>query len=119
VFENRVLRGIFGHKGQEMIGSWGKLHNGGLHQILWGEEDQKKGQMGGTCSMYVRHDKSIQASYLGSPKRRYHLEYPSLEGRIILKLILEKSKVIMCTFGCREPLGSIKGKEYLYQLSEC
>jgi hypothetical protein len=27
VFENRVLRGIFGPKGDEVIGCWRKLHN--------------------------------------------------------------------------------------------
>jgi hypothetical protein len=27
VFENRVLRGIFGPKGDEVIGEWRKLHN--------------------------------------------------------------------------------------------
>jgi hypothetical protein len=28
VFENRVLRGIFGPKRDEVTGEWGKLHNG-------------------------------------------------------------------------------------------
>jgi hypothetical protein len=27
VFENRVLRGIFGHKRDEVTREWGKLHN--------------------------------------------------------------------------------------------
>ena len=27
VFENRVLRGIFGPKGDEVTGEWGNLHN--------------------------------------------------------------------------------------------
>jgi hypothetical protein len=27
VFENRVLRGIFGHKRDEITGKWRKLHN--------------------------------------------------------------------------------------------
>jgi hypothetical protein len=31
VFENRVLRRIFGPKGDEVIGGWRKLHNGELH----------------------------------------------------------------------------------------
>jgi hypothetical protein len=30
VFENRVLRKIFGPKGDEMTGEWRKLHNGEL-----------------------------------------------------------------------------------------
>ena len=41
VFENRVLRGIFGAKRDEVIGEWRKLHNEELydlytHQILFG-----------------------------------------------------------------------------------
>jgi hypothetical protein len=33
VFENRVLRRIFGLKGDEVTGGWRKLHNEGLHDL--------------------------------------------------------------------------------------
>jgi hypothetical protein len=33
VFENRTLRGIFGGKGDEVTGSWIKLHNGELRYV--------------------------------------------------------------------------------------
>jgi hypothetical protein len=33
VFENRVLRGIFGPKRDEVTGEWRKLHNGELHDL--------------------------------------------------------------------------------------
>jgi hypothetical protein len=33
VFENRVLRGIFGPKRDEMTGGWRKLHNEKLHKL--------------------------------------------------------------------------------------
>jgi hypothetical protein len=33
VFENRVLRRIFGPKRDEMTGSWRKLHNEELHGL--------------------------------------------------------------------------------------
>jgi hypothetical protein len=33
VFENRVLRRIFGPKGDEVIGRWRKLHNEELHNM--------------------------------------------------------------------------------------
>jgi hypothetical protein len=33
VFENRVLRGMFGPKRDEVTGEWGKLHNGELHNL--------------------------------------------------------------------------------------
>jgi hypothetical protein len=33
VFENRVLRGVFGPKRDEMTGEWRKLHNEKLHDL--------------------------------------------------------------------------------------
>jgi hypothetical protein len=33
VFDNRVLRRIFGPKGDEVTGQWRKLHNGELHNL--------------------------------------------------------------------------------------
>jgi hypothetical protein len=33
VFENRVLRRIFGSKRDEVTGEWSKLHNGELHNL--------------------------------------------------------------------------------------
>jgi hypothetical protein len=33
VFENRVLRGIFGPKRDEVTGEWRKLHNEKLHDL--------------------------------------------------------------------------------------
>jgi hypothetical protein len=38
VFENRVLRRIFGAKRDEVTGEWRKLHNGELH-ILYSSPD--------------------------------------------------------------------------------
>jgi hypothetical protein len=33
VFENGVLRKIFGPKREEMVGGWRRLHNEGLHDL--------------------------------------------------------------------------------------
>jgi hypothetical protein len=33
VFENKVLRRIFGLKRDEVVGGWRKLHNEELHQV--------------------------------------------------------------------------------------
>jgi hypothetical protein len=33
VFENRVLRTVFGPKRDEMVGGWRKLHNEELHNL--------------------------------------------------------------------------------------
>jgi hypothetical protein len=33
MFENRVLRRIFGFKREEVTGGWGRLHNEELHNV--------------------------------------------------------------------------------------
>jgi hypothetical protein len=33
VFENRILRGIFGPQREEVTGGWRRLHNEGLHKF--------------------------------------------------------------------------------------
>jgi len=35
VFENRVLRRIFGPKSYEVTGNWRKLHNEKLNDLYW------------------------------------------------------------------------------------
>ena len=35
VFEKRVLRKIFGPKGNEVTGEWGKLHKEELNELYW------------------------------------------------------------------------------------
>jgi hypothetical protein len=54
VFENRVLRRIFGSKRDEESGEWRKLHNEELNDlyssaIIVQEENIEK-EMGGACS---------------------------------------------------------------------
>jgi hypothetical protein len=45
VFENRVLRRIFGPKRQEVIGGWRKLHNVELHNLLSSSNITRVGDM--------------------------------------------------------------------------
>jgi hypothetical protein len=35
VFENRVLRRIFGPEREEVAGGWGRLHNEELHNLFF------------------------------------------------------------------------------------
>jgi hypothetical protein len=76
VFENRVLRGIFGSKGDEVTGERRKLHNGELQN----RADQiKENEMGGTCGTNGRGEKRVQSLVrkpegkrpLGRPRRRW------------------------------------------------
>jgi hypothetical protein len=54
VFENRVLRRIFGPKRDEVTGGWRKLHNENLHKLFFAKynyNDQvKEDEMGRACS---------------------------------------------------------------------
>jgi uncharacterized membrane protein len=67
VFENRVLREIFGPKGDEVTGEWRKLHNEELNDlfcslnIAWVIKIEKN-EMGvrGVCSLYGGEKRRIQ-----------------------------------------------------------
>jgi hypothetical protein len=52
VFENRVLRRIFGPKRDEVTGEWRKLH-----------------EVGGACGTHGRGEKSVQG-FGGKPRRK-------------------------------------------------
>jgi hypothetical protein len=56
VFENRVLRKIFGPKKYEITGEWRRLHNEQLHTLLFGDQ-VKKNEMGGKCGRYGRQER--------------------------------------------------------------
>jgi hypothetical protein len=56
VFENRVLRKVFGPKGDEVTGEWRRLHNKELYALYSTPNiiqviQVKKTEMGRTCSM--------------------------------------------------------------------
>jgi hypothetical protein len=75
VFENRVLRRIFGPKRDEVTGEWRKLHNDEHYElfsspyIIW---VIKKNEMGGACSTYSGE---VDTGILGGNLReRAHLE---------------------------------------------
>jgi hypothetical protein len=72
VFENRVLRRIFGR--DEVTGGWRKLH--------------KEDVMGKAYNMHVTDDKCF--FLLEILKGRNHLEDLEAEGRVILKWVSRK-----------------------------
>jgi hypothetical protein len=51
VFENRVLRRIFGPKRDEVTGEWRKLHNEKLHDFYSG--------VGGECNTNGREEERV------------------------------------------------------------
>jgi hypothetical protein len=63
VFENRVLRGIFGPKGDEVTGEWRKLHSGELHNLYSSADIIKQiesRRMRWACGTHGRGVKRVQ-----------------------------------------------------------
>jgi hypothetical protein len=63
VFENRVLRRIFGPKRHEVTGEWRKLHNKELHNLYSSPaiiRQVKANEVDGACSMHGRGEKNVQ-----------------------------------------------------------
>ena len=53
MFENRVLREIFGPRGDEVRGEWRKLHNEELNDLYnqYSSGYKIENEMGGACSV--------------------------------------------------------------------
>jgi hypothetical protein len=71
VFENRVLRRIFGPKRDEVTGEWKKLHNEELYDLYSSPDiirQVKENEVGGACGTHGRGEKSLQG--FGGKARR-------------------------------------------------
>jgi hypothetical protein len=76
VFENRVLRKIFGPKGDEVTGEWRKLHNEELHNLYSSPDiirqikssQVKANEVSGACGTRGRREKIVQG--FGGKARR-------------------------------------------------
>jgi hypothetical protein len=65
VFENRVLRGLFGTKRDEVTGEWRKLHSGELHNLYSSPDiirqiKIKENEVGGARDTHGRGEKRIR-----------------------------------------------------------
>jgi hypothetical protein len=72
VFENRVLRRIFGPKRDELTGEWRKLHNEELHKLYSSPDiirQVKANVVGRACSTHGRGEKIIQ-DFGGKARRK-------------------------------------------------
>jgi hypothetical protein len=84
VFENRVLRRIFGPKREEVAGEWRKLHNEDLHDLYssqsvirimkarmmrWAGNVARMGKYRNACRLLVGKPKGRRP--LGRPRRRW------------------------------------------------
>jgi hypothetical protein len=91
---NRVLRGIFGPKRDEVIGGSRKLHNEEFHN-LYGSPSvirmikSSRMRWAGHVARMGRREK-LRGFWWESQKERDHWEDPDVGGRIILKWTLGK-----------------------------
>jgi hypothetical protein len=76
VFENRVLRRIFGLKRDKVIRRWRKLHSKENYHM-------KADEMGGACSTNGAK-RSAYRILVGKPEGKRPLGRPRRSGRIIL-----------------------------------
>jgi hypothetical protein len=63
VFENKVLRSIFGPKRDEVTGEWGRLHNGELYALYSSPNTIrviKKSERDRACSTYGGKERCIE-----------------------------------------------------------
>jgi hypothetical protein len=92
VFENRVLRRIFGPKRDEVTEEWRKLHNGELHN-LYSSPDivrQLKSRRMRWAGHVARMGKGRKCTgfWWESLKERGHLEDQGVDGRMGSKWVL-------------------------------
>jgi len=114
VFENRVLRGIFGPKRDEVTGEWIKLNNEELNDLY--------------CSPnIVRAIKSRRMRWVGNVARmgrveaytgfrwenlreRDHFGDPGVDGRILLRWNFRKQVVALWTGSSWLRIGTVGGQ---------
>jgi hypothetical protein len=94
VFENRVLRRIFGPKRDEVKGVWRKIHNEELNNLYSSPISVRvilieKNGMGGTCSSGGEVEKHVQG-FVGKPEGKRPLGRLRRRWRIILRWIFKK-----------------------------
>jgi hypothetical protein len=94
VFENRVLRRIFGAKREEVVRGWKRLHNEELHNLYVSSnvtrviKSRRMRLVGNVpCMGKIRNAYSI---LVGNPEGRNHSEDVGIHGRIILEWTLVK-----------------------------
>jgi hypothetical protein len=89
VFENSVLRRIFGPKRDEVTGEWRKLHSEELHSLYSSPDiirhQIKENEVGGACGSHGGGEESVQS--FGGKTRRNETTWKTKEDGIKLDWI--------------------------------
>jgi hypothetical protein len=85
VFENRVLRRIFGPKRDEVTGEWRKLHSEELHNLNSSQDiirkvKSRRMRWRGMWHAWERREKCTRV-WWESPKERDHFEDQGIGGK--------------------------------------
>jgi hypothetical protein len=101
VFENRVLRRVFGPRRGEVTGEWRKLHNEDLNDlyslpnIVRVVKSRRMRWAGHVARM--GEGRGMHRVLVGKLEVRRPLGYPDVDGRIILRWIFRKWEGIVGT----------------------
>ena len=113
VFENRVLRRIFGPKRDGVTGEWRKLHNEELNDpycstnIVRVTKSRRMRWAGHVARMGER--RGVYRDWWGKLRERDHLGDPGVDGRIILRCIFRKWYVRVWTGSSWHRTGRVGG----------
>jgi len=126
VFENRVLRRIFGPKKEVITGEWNKLQSEMLNDLYCSPNIYRliKSRRIRWTGYVARMGESrvYRGFWWGNLRERDHLEYTGVDGTIILRWVFRKWDVGLWTGSCwlrigtgscNEPSGYIKCGEIL------
>jgi hypothetical protein len=115
VFENTVLRRIFGHKREDVTREWRKLHNEELNDLYFAPNNfrvikSRRMRWAGYVARMGRGE-GCTGFWWGNLRDKDHLGNPGVDGRIILRWIFRKWEVGVWIGSSRVRLG--KGGRHL------
>ena len=104
VFENRVLRRIFGTRWDGVTGEWRKLHNEELNDLYSSPNivrviKSRRLRWAGACGTYGGRESGAQG-FGWEPEGKRYWRDQDVDGRIILRWILRKWEGVVGTGWC-------------------
>jgi hypothetical protein len=94
VYENKVLRKIFGPKRDEVRGEWKKLHNEGISDLYSSPNIFRviklRRMRWAVHVALIGERRGVSRVLVGNPSVRDHVKDPCVDGRIILRWIFRK-----------------------------